>query len=101
MVAVDENKINNLKKIVLEELNIKGGDEFEKEIEEYLKKCLTATTYDELIELVNPKPVLLDWLKEDASKPEYKSLTEEQQFHHGLKLVKLYEEMERRRLPIV
>ena len=100
MAAVDENKINNLKKIVLEELAVQD-DEFEKEIEEYFKKCFTVKTYDELIELINPEPVLLDWLKEDASKPEYKSLTEEQQFRHGLKLIKLYDEMERKRLPTI
>ena len=99
MAAVAENKINNFKKIFIEETGLQD-DEFEKKIDGILEAWLPMS-FDELVEEIKPPLNFLEWIKADASKPEFKSLTEEQQFRYGIKLCKLYDEMKRRKLPTV
>ena len=96
---VAENKIKDFKKIFIEEFGVQD-DEFEKKIEEILEAWLPMSV-DELVEEIKPPLNFLEWIKADASKPEFKSLTEEQQFRYGIKLCKLYDEMKRRKLPTV
>ena len=97
---VGENKFQNFKKIVIDEIGPIDG--FEKEVDEYLEAFLKIKTDDEMKDLYKAHNIeleLLELAKAKNSNPELASLTEEQKFLYGIKLGKLFYEMKRKNLP--